>query len=88
MIKYCLSAFILIACSATGLRTADDVLPVPVVVLPEMEIKATRIKPEAMKPARSIKHARSPCESNLEDKKQEILYKLDCVKRLTGGSGA
>ena len=87
MIRYCLSAILLVACTGTGgLRdVAPD--PVPVIVLPEIEIRAPRIvEPEHLK-TKPIRRAavprRAPCGDSNESTKEEFLAKLECVKKLT-----
>lgn len=91
MIRYCLSAILLVACSSIGPKEpaiAPD--PVPVIVMPEIEIReyplleALKVKPIR----RAAVHRRAPCGDSTENTKEEFLAKLECVKKLTEEGGA
>lgn len=89
MIRYCLSAVLLVACSSIGTKSEPTFAPlpdpVPVIVLPEIEVRSVRIpgKPKSFKRA-----ARPQCDEEFDDKREEFMTKLECVKKLTEKGGA
>lgn len=92
MIRYCISALLLVACSGIGTKEqtiAPD--PLPLIVLPEIEIRAYPIleaSPKFKPIRRAAVHRRAPCVDANENTKEEFLAKLECVKKLTEEGGA
>jgi hypothetical protein len=78
MIKYCLG-LLLMGCTAIGPRVPDPPMLIPVVAPPDV---AAAPKKE---PARS-KHSHHKCNESFENKRQEFMYKLDCLIDGTGGA--
>jgi hypothetical protein len=87
MIKYCLSAILLVACSGVGTKEPNNIAPdpLPVIALQEIEVRESPLfEPLKTKPIRrAAVNRRPPCDESSDDKKEEFLLKLDCVKRLT-----
>jgi hypothetical protein len=85
MIRYCLSAILLVACSAVSTKSEPTFAPfpdpLPVIVLPEIDTRSVRI--ENPKSFKRVAHPH--CDEEFEDKREEFMQKLDCVKKLIGG---
>ena len=77
MIRYCLGAVFLVACS--GIGTVKD----PPIYDPVE--KVTPAPPKYAAPSRT-KHTQHRCDVAFENKRTEILYKMECLAEGTGGA--
>lgn len=77
MIRYCLGAMFLVACGTVG-TVKDPPIYDPVE-------KVSPAPPKYVAPSRT-KHTHHRCNQTFENKKAEILYKLDCLAEGTGGA--
>jgi hypothetical protein len=78
VIKYCIGLF-LMGCTVVGPRTVDPPMIAP------LDVAAQPAPEKATKSART-KHSPSKCKESLEDKREEILRKLDCLNEGIGGA--
>lgn len=77
MIKYCLGALFLVACGSVG--TVKD----PPVYDPVEEVTPAPTK--YAEPARTHQ-SKNRCDVTFDNKRAEILYRIDCLAEGTGGA--